>query len=57
MEVVYPISENTVLVVQQIFSNLLLTAFVPVFKALRDVGTSRGLDVNELSRAEGKEVS
>ena len=56
MEVVYPLSKNTVLAVQQIFSNLLSAAFVPVFKALRNVGTGRGLNVDELSRAEGKEV-
>lgn len=41
VEVVYPLSENTVLVIQQLFSNLLSAAFIPVFKALRDVGTDR----------------
>ncbi|KAL7539707.1 hypothetical protein ACHAXR_009598 [Thalassiosira sp. AJA248-18] len=41
VEVVYPLSENTVLVIQQLFSNLLSAAFIPVFKALRDVGTAR----------------
>lgn len=46
VEVVYPLSENTVLVVQQLFSNLLSAAFIPVFKALRDVGTSR--DASEI---------
>ncbi|KAL7453280.1 hypothetical protein ACHAWC_006678 [Mediolabrus comicus] len=39
VEVVYPLSENTVLVIQQLFSNLLSAAFIPVFKALKDVGT------------------
>ncbi|KAL7499858.1 hypothetical protein ACHAWT_007878 [Skeletonema menzelii] len=39
VEVVYPLSENTVLVIQQLFSNLLSAAFIPVFKALRHVGT------------------
>lgn len=39
VEVVYPLSENTVLVIQQLFSNLLSALFIPVFKALRDVGT------------------
>lgn len=39
VEVVYPLSENTVLVIQQLFSNLLSAAFIPVFKMLRDVGT------------------
>jgi len=38
VEVVYPLSENTVLVIQQLFSNLLSAAFIPVFKALRNVG-------------------
>ena len=43
VEVVYPLSENTVLVIQQLFSNLLSAAFIPVFKALRNVGTTRKL--------------
>mmetsp|Transcript_19947 Transcript_19947/g.41986 ORF Transcript_19947/g.41986 Transcript_19947/m.41986 type:complete len:843 (+) Transcript_19947:263-2791(+) len=46
VEVVYPLSENTVLVIQQLFSNLLSAAFIPVFKALRDVGTQR--DASEI---------
>ena len=37
----YPLSENTVLVIQQLFSNLLSAAFIPVFKALRNVGTEQ----------------
>jgi hypothetical protein len=41
VEVVYPLSENTVLVIQQLFSNLLSALFIPIFKALRDVGTIR----------------
>lgn len=41
VEVVYPLSENTVLVIQQLFSNLLSALFIPLFKALRDVGTIR----------------
>ncbi len=40
VEVVYPLSENTVLVIQQLFSNLLSALFIPVFKLLRDVGTA-----------------
>lgn len=40
VEVVYPLSENTVLVIQQLFSNLLSAAFIPIFKALRNVGTA-----------------
>jgi hypothetical protein len=40
VEVVYPLSENTVLVIQQLFSNLLSAAFIPLFKALKDVGTA-----------------
>eukprot|EP00573_Skeletonema_grethae_P000868 CAMPEP_0201687840 /NCGR_PEP_ID=MMETSP0578-20130828/1715_1 /ASSEMBLY_ACC=CAM_ASM_000663 /TAXON_ID=267565 /ORGANISM="Skeletonema grethea, Strain CCMP 1804" /LENGTH=775 /DNA_ID=CAMNT_0048172019 /DNA_START=188 /DNA_END=2516 /DNA_ORIENTATION=- len=46
VEVVYPLSENTVLVIQQLFSNLLSAAFIPVFKALKDVGTVH--DKNEM---------
>ena len=40
VEVVYPLSENTVLVIQQLFSNLLSAAFIPVFKALKDIQTN-----------------
>lgn len=42
VEVVYPLSENTVLVIQQLFSNLLSAAFIPCFKAMRDIGTQDG---------------
>lgn len=45
VEVVYPLSENTVLVIQQLFSNLLSAAFIPVFKALRDVGTAHDASI------------
>ena len=44
VDVVYPLSENTVLVIQQLFSNLLSAMFIPVFKALKDVGASKGDD-------------
>lgn len=37
VEVVYPLSENTVLVIQQLFANLLSALFIPLFKALKDV--------------------
>lgn len=40
VDVVYPLSENTVLVIQQLFSNLLSALFIPCFKALKDVGVS-----------------
>jgi len=40
VEVAYPLSENTVLVAQQLFANLLSTLFIPVFQILRDVGTN-----------------
>ena len=46
VEVVYPLSENTVLVIQQLFSNLLSALFIPLFKALRDVRAT-GLDESE----------
>ena len=38
VDVVYPLSENTVLVIQQLFSNLLSAAFIPCFKAMRNLG-------------------
>ena len=41
VEVAFPLSENTVLVIQQLFSNLLSAMFIPFFKALRDVGRER----------------
>jgi MFS family permease len=40
VDVVYPLSENTVLVIQQLFSNLLSAAFIPCFKAMRDIGAA-----------------
>lgn len=42
VEVAYPLSENTVLVIQQLFSNLLSAMFIPFFKSLKDIGISRG---------------
>jgi len=49
VEVAYPLSENTVLVIQQLFSNLLSAIFIPFFKSLKDIGTTvvRGDDVIE----------
>eukprot|EP00339_Tiarina_fusa_P025342 CAMPEP_0117003060 /NCGR_PEP_ID=MMETSP0472-20121206/4507_1 /TAXON_ID=693140 ORGANISM="Tiarina fusus, Strain LIS" /NCGR_SAMPLE_ID=MMETSP0472 /ASSEMBLY_ACC=CAM_ASM_000603 /LENGTH=1234 /DNA_ID=CAMNT_0004703585 /DNA_START=297 /DNA_END=4001 /DNA_ORIENTATION=- len=49
VEVAYPLSENTVLVIQQLFSNLLSALFIPFFKALKDVGAStiEGTDIVE----------
>ena len=47
VEVAYPLSENTVLVIQQLFSNLLSALFIPFFKALKDIGTER-MDASEL---------
>lgn len=38
VDVVYPLSENTVLVIQQLFSNLLSAIFIPCFKAFKHVG-------------------
>jgi len=35
VDVVYPLSENTVLVIQQLYSNLLSALFIPVFKYCR----------------------
>jgi len=40
VEVAYPLSENTVLVIQQLFSNLLSAIFIPFFKSLKDIGTT-----------------
>ena len=41
VEVVYPLSENTVLVIQQLFSNLLSALFIPCFKKMKDIGINQ----------------
>lgn len=38
VETVYPLSENTVLVIQQLFSNLFSAFFIPCFKAFKNYG-------------------
>jgi hypothetical protein len=50
VEVAYPLSENTVLVIQQLFSNLLSALFIPFFKALKDFGSSNIDDTNMVER-------
>ena len=40
MEFVSPLSESTVLVIQQLFSNMLTAACIPLFKALRNASVS-----------------
>lgn len=44
VDVAYPLSENTVLVIQQLFSNLSSALFIPIFKALKDVGKGDEID-------------
>jgi hypothetical protein len=44
VDVAYPLSENSVLVIQQLFSNLLSAMFIPIFKSLKDVGTVAVID-------------
>jgi len=39
VDVAYPLSENTVLVIQQLFSNLLSAVFIQFFDMVRDIGT------------------
>ena len=41
VEVAYPLSENTVLVIQQLFSNLLSAMFIPCFKAMKDISLGK----------------
>lgn len=48
VDVVYPLSENTVLVIQQLFSNLLSALFIPFFKMVKDVGTAPDLEEEEM---------
>lgn len=52
VDVVYPLSENTVLVIQQLFSNLLSALFIPVFKALKHVGSTKIDDAEMFERPE-----
>lgn len=52
VDVVYPLSENTVLVIQQLFSNLLSALFIPVFKALKGVGSEKIDDTEMFERPE-----
>ena len=52
VDVAYPLSENTVLVIQQLFSNLLSALFIPFFKALKDVGTQSIGDTETFERPE-----
>jgi hypothetical protein len=52
VDVAYPLSENTVLVIQQLFSNLLSALFIPFFKALKDVGTQAIGDTETYERPE-----
>mmetsp|Transcript_11958 Transcript_11958/g.34263 ORF Transcript_11958/g.34263 Transcript_11958/m.34263 type:complete len:1330 (-) Transcript_11958:135-4124(-) len=52
VEVAYPLSENTVLVIQQLFSNLLSALFIPFFKSLKDIGTSAIEDGEIVERPE-----
>lgn len=47
VDVAYPLSENTVLVIQQLFSNLLSAMFIPFFKVLKNVG-NEAIDDSEL---------
>jgi len=47
VDVVYPLSENTVLVIQQLFANLLSAMFIPLFKALKDVDLNKDPDLPE----------
>jgi hypothetical protein len=44
VEVAYPLSENTVLVIQQLFSNLLSALFIPCFKMMKDIGINKTND-------------
>lgn len=49
VDVAYPLSENTVLVIQQLFSNVLSAMFIPCFKAMKDFGAG-AVDDTETER-------
>jgi len=40
VDIVYPISENTVLCIQQLFANLCSSVIIPIFASLQNVGTA-----------------
>eukprot|EP00814_Leptocylindrus_danicus_P002338 CAMPEP_0116005046 /NCGR_PEP_ID=MMETSP0321-20121206/949_1 /TAXON_ID=163516 /ORGANISM="Leptocylindrus danicus var. danicus, Strain B650" /LENGTH=286 /DNA_ID=CAMNT_0003473433 /DNA_START=219 /DNA_END=1076 /DNA_ORIENTATION=+ len=42
VDIVYPISENTVLCIQQLFANLCSSVIIPIFASLQNVGTADG---------------
>ena len=44
VEVAFPLSENTVLVIQQLFANLLSAFFIPCFKAVQNIGRTSAIE-------------
>lgn len=44
VEVAFPLSENTVLVIQQLFANLLSAFFIPCFKAVQNIGRTNAIE-------------
>ena len=53
VDVAYPLSENTVLVIQQLFSNLLSALFIPIFKSALPIGSKRSSDATPNTWASG----
>ena len=47
VEMAYPLSENTVLVILQLFCNATSALFIPLFQAVRDVGVTAANNANE----------
>jgi len=50
VDVAYPLSENTVLVIQQLFSNLLSALFIQFFDVCKDIGRTSNKDVEYYQR-------
>jgi len=50
VDVAYPLSENTVLVIQQLFSNLLSALFIQFFDVCKDIGRISNKNVEYYQR-------
>jgi len=52
VELAYPLSENTVLVILQLSCNLMSALFIPLFQAVRDVGVTTNYKVDNDGEAD-----
>lgn len=52
VELAYPLSENTVLVILQLSSNIFSACFIPLFQAVRDVGVTTNNNSGNVGEAD-----